>query len=212
MTLDDVRVAFQALLTEESSNHYRMGVLYNHVVVNKLADNTPFKNAQGFFAAHFKDLSRATLASYGSVATHFTAAVCGQFGATRLSLLVTYKEVAKIQVNHAEPGGTLIEVPDENGVVTNKPFSVCSVVDMRKALQRKRKRTSGPSLPAEDLVLVEHYRTAVTSRFPTQTPVRVSVRKLGGKTMISFQDIPLSEVDSLTEALIDGVPSLREVA
>ena len=212
MTLEQVDVAFVELLAQESTNHHRMGVLYNHVVDNKLADNTPYKSAQGFFAARFKDLSRATLASYGLVARNFTEAVCGQFGATRLNLLLTYKEVAKIQFDHAEPGGTFIEVPDDNGVVKYKLFSECSVVDMRKALQRKRRPTSSEPVPAEDLALVEQYRKAVTGRFPTGTQVRVSVRNLAGKAVISFKDIPLTQVDSLTEALIDGVPPLRVVA
>jgi hypothetical protein len=212
MTLEQVRVAFAELLAEESTNHHRMGQLYNHVVDNKLAEKTPYKSAPKFFAAHFKDVARQTLVSYGTVARNFTAAVCSQFGATRLSLLLTYKEASKLQLNHAEPGGTFIEVPDEDGVVTPKLFSECSVVDMRKALQHRRRPTSSAPLPAEDLALVEQYRTAVTGRFATGTPVRVSVRNLNGKAVISFKDIPLSEVDSLTEALIDGVPPLREVA
>jgi hypothetical protein len=211
MTLDQVRVTFAVLLAQESTNHHKMGVLYNHVVDNKLTDNTPYKDAAGFFAAHFKDLSRATLSSYGLVARNFTEAVCSQFGATRLSLLLTYKEVAKIQLNHAEPGGAFIEVPDDNGVVKHKLFGECSVVDMRKALQRKRKPTSSEPVPAEDLALVEQYRKAVTDRFPKGTQVRVSVRNLSGESVISFKDIPLSQVDSLTEALLDGVPPLRVV-
>jgi hypothetical protein len=212
MTLEQVRVAFVALLAEESTHHHQMGQLYNYVVENKLAENTPYKSAPGFFAAHFKDLARQTLVSYGAVARNFTAEVCSQFGATRLSLLVTYKKVADIQLNHAEPGGTFIEVPDDNGVVTLKLFSECGVVDMRKALQRKRRPTSSTPLPSTDLALVEQYRTAVTSRFSTQTPVRVSVRNLNGQAVISFKDIPLAQVDALTEALIDGVPPLRVVA
>jgi len=212
MTLEQVRIAFQALLTQESANHHEMGRLYNHVVDHQLAEKTPFKNAPGFFAAHFKDVARQTLVSYGSVARNFTAEVCGQFGVSRLSLLLTYKEVAKIQLNHDEPGGTFIEVPDEHGVVKYKPFSECSVLDLRKALQRRRRPTSSEPLPAGDLALVEQYRTAVTSRFSAQTPVRVSVRNLQGQAVISFKDIPLSQVDSLTEALIDGVAPLRVVS
>jgi hypothetical protein len=212
MTLEQVRVAFHALLAQESANHHEMGRLYNHVVDHKLADNTPYKNALGFFAANFKDLSRATLGSYGAVARNFTAEVCTQFGVSRLSLLLTYKELTGMQINHDEPGGTFIAVPDEHGVVAHKLFSECGVAELRKALQAKRKPTSSAPLPQEALALVEQYRTAVTGRFSTQTPVRVSVRNLNGEAVISFKDIPLSKVDALTEALIDGVPALREVA
>jgi hypothetical protein len=80
---------------------------------------------------------------------------------------------------------------------------------MRKALQRKRRLTSSEPLPEEDLARVEQFRTAVTGRFSTGTQVRVSVRNLQGNAAISFKDIPLDQVDSLSEALIDGVPPLR---
>jgi hypothetical protein len=212
MTLEQVREAFHEVLTRESTSHHELGRLYNHVVDHKLAENTPYKNAPGFFAAHFKDVARQTLVRYGAVARNFTAAVCGQFGATRLGLLLAYKEATGLQLDHAEPGGTSIQVPDENGVVAHKPFSDCSVMDLRKAMQRQRRPTSSAPLPAEALALVEQYRTAVTSRFSTQTPVRVSVRNLGGQAVISFKDIPLSQLEALTEALIDGGPSLRVVA
>jgi hypothetical protein len=212
MTLEQVRGAFTELLAKESGNHHQMGVLYNHVVDNKLAENTPYKNAPGFFAAHFKELSRTALVGYGSVARNFTAAVCGEFGVSRLLLLLTYKELTGIQLNSAEPGGTFIAVPDEHGVVAHKLFSDCGVADLRKAVQAKRRPTSSAPLPQEALAVVEQYRAAVTSRFSTKTPVRVSVRNLNGQAVISFKDIPLAQVDSLTEALIDGVPALREVA
>lgn len=157
-------------------------------------------------------MSRATLVSYGAVARKFTAAVCGQFGVSRLSLLLTYAEAAKIQLNPAEPGGTFIAVPGENGAVAHKLFSDCSVMDLRKALYAKRRPTSSAPLPQQDLALVEQYRPAITGRFSAQTPVRVAARNLNGQAVISFKDIPLSQVDALTEALIDGVPGLRVVA
>ncbi len=36
-----------------------------------------------------------------------------------------------------------------------------------------------------------------------------AVRNLQGKAAKSFKDIPLDQVDSLTEVLVDGVPPLR---
>ncbi|MBN1207411.1 MAG: hypothetical protein JXB05_21215 [Myxococcaceae bacterium] len=62
-------------------------------------------------------------------------------------LLLTYKEAADIEVNHAEPGELLIEVPEANGQVTALPFGKCSVEQMRRALQRKRKPASTRPLP-----------------------------------------------------------------
>jgi hypothetical protein len=212
MTLEEVRVAFLALVAEENTNHHRMGQLYNDVVDRMLAESAGYKTALDFFLTQVKDLSRATLVSYGAVARNFTETVATQFGVTRLSLLLTYKEAAGIPLNHDEPGGMVIEVPDHTGALVSKPFSACSVQELRLALQRKRRPTSSTPLPSTDLQLVEQYRKAITNHFPTHSPVRVSVRNLSGKAVISFKDIPLEEVESLTEALLNGLPSVRHAA
>ena len=211
MTLEDVRVAFLALMQGENTNHHHMGQLYNYVVDTQLAELAHYKSALDFFILQVKDLSRATLASYGVVARNFTEGVAIQFGVTRLSLLVTYKEAANIPLNRDEPGGMMIDVPGDNNVVVSKPFSDCSVQDLRKALQLKRRPTSSTPLPATALALVDQYRKTVTSHFPAHAPVRVSVRNVSGKAIISF-DVPLEQVDTLTEALINGLPSVRSAA
>lgn len=83
MSLADVLVAFLALVTGENSNHHHMGQLYNYVLDNMLAEAAGYKSALDFFTAQVKDLSRATLVSYGAVARSFTEGVATQFGVTR---------------------------------------------------------------------------------------------------------------------------------
>jgi hypothetical protein len=107
-----------------------------------------------------------------------------------------------MQVDHEEPGNTVIEVPGENGAVTNKSFSACSVGDMRKALQRKRKPTSSKPLPAEDLALADQVRNAVTGRFEKKDAVRVQVRNHKGTAVADFRGIPLGKLGKLVEALM----------
>jgi hypothetical protein len=75
------------------------------------------------------------------VASAFSEELCSRFGVTCLGLLLTYEDAADLEVNHEEPGGTVIEVPGETGEVTSQPFSACSVEQLRKAIQRKRKPT-----------------------------------------------------------------------
>lgn len=75
----------------------------------------------------------------------------------------------------------------------------------------KRRPTSSTPLPATDLALAEQYRKTVTSHFPAHAPVRVAVRNMNGKAIITF-DVPLDQVDALTEALLNGLPSLRHAA
>jgi hypothetical protein len=47
--------------------------------------------------------------------------------AGRPPLLLTYKDAVDLEVNHEDPGGTLIDVPDDKGQVAAKPFGECTV-------------------------------------------------------------------------------------
>ena len=212
LTLQEAHDEFCQLVGTENANHHRMGMLYNHVVKHKLAEKAQYKNALAYFTKHIKAVSRTTLLTYGAVARSFNEQVTTEFGVTRLSLLLTYKEVADIQVNSAEPGPTTIEVPNNDGVVALKPFRDCSVEELRKAIQRKRKPSSSKPLPPEVMAQVEAYREAVITRFPEDIPARVDARNHTAGVLISFKDIPLSQLDGLAEILMDRVYSFHEVA
>ena len=116
-----------------------------------------------------------------------------------------------MEVNHEEPGPTLIEVPNELGQVATKPFSQCSVEEMRRALQRKRKPASSKTLPPEAVELADQYREAVTGRFPKGVLVKVQVRNQKGKAVVDFKGIPLDQVAKLAEALTAELPPVREI-
>lgn len=211
LTLQEAHDEFSQLLQTESTHHHRMGQLYNHVVKNKLAEKAQYPNALAYFTKHFKAVSRATLLAYSTVAKTFTEPVTIEFGVTRLKLLLTYKEVADITLSAAAPGATPIEVPDKDGVVALKLFQDCTVEELRKAIVRKRKPASSKPLPPEVVSLVEAYRDAVISRFPEDVPVDVQVRKHKSGVLITFQDIPMSQLDGLVEILMDRVYSVSEV-
>jgi len=166
MTLEQVPPAMRELMKAENTNQYQMGELYNYTVDKQLAEKAGYKDAKDFFAQHLADLSRAALTTYAAVAHDFSAPVARRFGVTCLYLLLTYKEAADIEVNHEDPGGTLIEVPDDKGQVTSKLFGECSVDQMRRALQRLRKPASSKPLPTEAEALAEQYSEVVTGRFP----------------------------------------------
>ncbi|HVG64036.1 MAG TPA: hypothetical protein VNA24_36065 [Hyalangium sp.] len=211
MTLEQVRVAMLQLMKEENTNHYRMGQFYNYVVDKKLAENANYKDAKDYFTKHLADLSQTSLTLYGAVAKDFSEPVARRFGVTCLYLLLTYKEAADIEVNHEDPGDTLIEVPDDKGQVTAKPFGDCSVDQMRRALQRLRKPASSKPLTPEAEALAEQYSEAVTGSFPKGARVKVAVRNQKGKAVLDFKGIPLEQVNQLVEALSGQVPSVREV-
>ncbi|KFE66328.1 hypothetical protein [Hyalangium minutum] len=211
-TLEQLRTELLGLMSQENSNHHRMGEIYNHIVEKKLAEKADYKDAPEYFRKHLADLSVATLKTYGVVAENFSEPVARRFGVTCLSLLVTYTEAAGLELNHEEPGPTPIEVPDENGHVTEQPFGACSVDQMRRALQRKRRPTSTKPLPPEKVALAEQYSEAVAQRFPKGKGARVKVllRNEKGKAVVDFKGIPLEQVLQLVEALSAELPPLSE--
>jgi hypothetical protein len=145
------------------------------------------------------------------VAHDFSAPVARRFGVNCLYLLLVYKEAADIEVNHEDPGGALIEVLDDKGQVTTRPFGECSVDQMRRALQRKRKPASSKPLPPEVETLADQYREAVTSRLPRGTRVKVLLRNEKGKAVLDFKGIPVEQVSQQAQALTGELPPAREV-
>jgi hypothetical protein len=104
--------------------------------------------------------------------------------------------------------------------VTTKPFSACSVEEMRRALQRKRKPASSKPLPPKAEARAEQYSEAVASCFPNGkgTFVKVALRNQKGKAVLDIKGIPMEQVGQLAEALagelppVNAVPALRPAA
>jgi len=211
-TLEQLRGEMVALMGQESCNHYRMGQIYNHIVDNKLAEKAGHKDAREYFSKHLADLSQSALSLYGAVARTFSEPVAQRFGVTCLHLLLIYKEAADLELNPEEPGPAPIEVPDETGQLAVQPFSQCSVEQMRRAIQRKRKPSSSKPLPPEKVVLAERYSEAVALRFPRGkgTLVKVAVRNEKGKAVLDFKGVPVEEVRQLGEVLTGELPLVSE--
>ena len=212
MSLDEVRITIRQILAQETINQHRIGELYNYVVAHNLAKGAGYDNALDYFADHVQELPRSSLMRYSTVAKDFTAEVCAQYGITCLSQLLTYEEAAKIKVNKGEPGLTEIEVPDENGTVEKKAFASCTTEDMRKAILRKRKPASSEPIPEDQAALIQKYRSKLAHHFGTQTRVAVVARNHKGKVLLSLKDIPLEQMEKLTEALLDSLGVTRLVS
>lgn len=205
-TLEQVRAEMLHLMAGENVNQYRMGQLYGYVVDNELAQKAGYKDAPTYFRQHLADVSTASLITYRAVVKAFSEQVTVRFGITCLYLLTIYKEAANLKVNAEEPGPTPIEVPGDNGEVTKKPFSACSVDEMRQALRLKRKPASSKPVPAEDVAQAEKYRTALKGQFPQGNNVQVQVRNEKGNSVLDFKSIPIAQVGTLILALMDHVP------
>ena len=96
--------------------------------------------------------------------------------------------------------------------MASKPFSQCSVEEMRRALQGKRKPSSSKPLPPGAVERGEQYHAAVKALFPKVTTVEVQVRNLKGRAVVDFKGIPLEQVNRLTEVLTGELPPVPKVA
>jgi hypothetical protein len=200
------------LLAAGNIHCHEIGVRYNHVVENKLAESAGYKNAPEFFTQQIKELSRATLAMYGAVAKQFTAEMCGRYGMSALSLLITYSEATGAELDTNDPSTMLVEVPDEHGEVDTKFFGECTVADLRKALQRLRRPTSSKPLPSDTLARVEQCRTAWAGYFPEKASVRLEVTNRKGKPVLSLKGLSLEQMEQLTALLIPSLLPARGVS
>ncbi|HVG58550.1 MAG TPA: hypothetical protein VNA24_08340 [Hyalangium sp.] len=197
------------LLAAGHANCHEIGVRYNHAVENKLAEKAGYKNAPEFFCQQLKELSRATLVAYGTVAKEFTAEMCGRYGVTTLKLLITYAEASGSELDTNDPGTMLVEVPNEHGEVDTRFFGECTVTDLRKALQRLRRPTSSKPLPADTRSRAEQCRTLWSAYFPEKLGVRVEVSNRKGKAVMSLKDIPLEQLEQLTALLAPTLQPAR---
>jgi hypothetical protein len=209
-TLEQLRTELLELHAQESSNHHRMGEIYNHIVDKRLAEKAGYKDAREYFSKHLADLPQSSLSMYGAVAANFSEPVSRRFGVTCLHVLLSYKEAADLELNPEEPGNTPIEVPDDQGVVSTLPFSACTVEQLRRAVQRKRKPSSTKPLPSEQVERAEQISEAVALRFPKGKGalVKVAVRNQKGKAVLDFKGIPVEQVLLLAEALTAELPAL----
>ncbi|HEX8706561.1 MAG TPA: hypothetical protein VF815_47450 [Myxococcaceae bacterium] len=206
MTLEQARVAFLGMMAQESINHHHMGQVYNHVVKKKLAEQAGYKSALEWVSKHLVDLSQTALTMYGAVAEAFSEEVARRFGVTCLFLLLRYEKAADLEADREEPGNTVIEVPADNGQVAAKPFSQCSVEEMRRAIQGKRKPGTSKPLPPGAVERGEQYQAALKALLPKVTSIEVQVRNLKGKAVVDFKGIPLEQVNRLIEVLTGELP------
>ncbi len=214
LTKEQVLETMRQLAADGTRNQLNMGLLYNYLVDSKLLADTKYKRPVDFICDNIHEISRAALVVYGAVARAFNQQVCARYGIYRLRYLLTYKDATQLQLNHQEPGDTVILMPQkEGGEVKPKRFSDCTVDELRLAVQHARQKPT-TLIPPEHRALVDQYREAVVHRFPQGSPVRVQLRTHKGEVVVDFRSIPVLQVSKLTEALLeqfDAVPKPPEV-
>lgn len=210
LTLEQVRDSILGHVARGSSGQYAIGQLYNYAVDNRLAEKSGFKSAREFFSKYVKALSQSTLSLYGTVSREFPETVCVMYGMSNLGALLTYETLTGAQLPEGDPGNTLIDVPLEDGAVQRKPFADCSLEELKLALKHKRTPAAVP-VSTVDSARVQFLRDSLVRHFTANSRVRVNARVHRGKTLVSVQDVPLSELERFAEALLDGMQPVRAV-
>ena len=130
-----------ALFSEGNATKYEIGLLYNTVVKQELAEKCGYRTAQVYFAERFKGkaaLSQASLTRYGRVAKAFSKEITAKYGVTDLYALLGYAAVAHISVP-SDPGNVEIQVIKKDGTPDSKPFASCTHEDVAGALRHLKK-------------------------------------------------------------------------
>jgi hypothetical protein len=179
-------------------------VLYNYTVDNKVAEKEGFASAQEFFSQNFRELAQATLSRYGAVARQFTEESCRKHGVAKLATLSTYAKVADVQLASGDVGTMLIDVPQEDGGVEQKPFAECNLEELKQALKHKRKPSKATMSPP-DAARVDFMRESFSRHFAQGARVQLKTSVQGGKTLLTIQGVPLDDMEKLAEALLDGL-------
>jgi len=204
-TLEQCHDGILQSLMQGTAGHYRIGLLYNHIVEHRLAVNRGYRTTREYFRRHVRVLSQSTLTRYGAVAQSFHRPVAEKYGMASLGALLEYLRLAHIwvwQIDGNEPGPTPIELPRRGGLKLTKPFADCTAEDLRDAIQARRAWPGhGPLEPEEEPVqrylqtLQRHFKD--NSRFPPEIDVQVHDRRIH----LRIRHLRVWELAQLTEAL-----------
>jgi hypothetical protein len=208
MSLQQNLELLRELVAQQHVNHFRIGQVYNHVVDNKLAEKqAQATSAQEWFSANVKTLAQSTLSLCGAVARAFTESACERYGVYNLQALLAYAKACQFKPSADEPGPTPIAVPQEGGSVLEKPFSECSMEELKLATKHKRGQVPAQPSP-EDQVRIKAVHDSVAQFFTEESSrTRVNSRVYLGTTYITVQDVPVKELERLVEALMEGLVS-----
>ncbi len=205
MTLEQAHDAILQCLMQGTAGHYRIGLLYNHIVANRLAVNRGYRTTRVYFRRHVRVLSQSTLTMYGAVAQSFHLPVAEKYGMASLGALLEYLRLAHIwlwKIDTDEPGPTPIELPRRGGLKLTKPFSDCTAEDLRDAIQARRAWPGhGPLEPEEKPV--ERYVETLKQHFTenTQFPPKIDAQVHNRRLHLRIRHLRLWELGRLMEAL-----------
>jgi hypothetical protein len=203
LTLTQLTDLIKDLSSQGSTVQCQIGALYNHIGSRKLAELAGYKDAVTYLNQHVKALSKSTFIIYGTVARTFVPDICVQYGVYHLRALLRYLEATHMTAPE-DPGTVLVDVPRDDNSVVKKPFAECSVDDVERAARAKRAMPT-VRVPVADQARLLFLADSLHNRFEGVAEVRFTSRNKEGKTLISLQDVPMTELARLMLAIQDGM-------
>ncbi len=182
----------EALLKEAEKAAWKAGDYYNRILDQKLAEKSGYRHARDFFSTRFKDVSQSTLSHYGAVARTFSERVATTYGVWRLSALLTYEKLARLEPLDTDPESVFVQVPGDH---EPRAFADCHRTDLLKAIQQL-KRHSGQPVPPDEEALLQRLHQALGEH----SPIALTSRQGREGTLVVFT-LALKEVTSLLDVL-----------
>ena len=216
MTLEQCHDSILQGLMQGTAGHYRIGQLYNRMVANRLAVNRGYRTTREYFRRHVRVLSHRALTMYGAVAHAFELPVCEKYGMASLGALLEYLRLAHIgiwKIDRKEPGPTPIEIPRRGGLSLTKPFSDCTLEDLRTAIQGRRAWPGHGKLEPEETP-VERYLETLRHHFKdnAQFPPKMDAEVNNRRVHLRIRHLRVWELERLSEALKPTLKSPEPVA
>lgn len=209
MTLEQCHDGILKSLGKGTAGHYRIGMIYNRIVDNRLAVNRGYRTTREYFRHHVRVLSQSTLTRYGEVTRFFHLPVAEKYGMARLGMLMEYLRLAHIglwQIDRKEPGSTPIEVPRKGALKLTKAFADCTEQELREAILARRAWPGhGPLEPEEEPV--QRYLEALGRHFRdhAQCHPDIDAEVHGRRLHVRIRHLRVWELPKLATALEPAV-------
>jgi hypothetical protein len=221
LTAEDEWQKIVALAGDDDLEKHQIGVAYNRIVDEKLAQSAGFKSAKEFFDSKLaeaakngpteqglklRELSRATLSAYGNLAKAFSAHDFSEHGFNRLLLLQRCRKAGSIDPT-LPPGLVRLQVPEADGSVGGRAFGDCSVRDLRAALRLLR-GSAAERLSDADEATLDALNQAVDSVLGADQPGNVRATFRGEQVTIAIDGVPLTRLRATLQAMINALPAV----
>lgn len=199
--LDAELQAIKDILAQVQIDSYALGVHYNVIVDNKLAEKAGYKNSIKYFDHVLEGLpvKRSELFRYGSVARNFSQDVAKQHGMSKLALLLSYATLTLAKVE-PDPVNMAVQVPDETGQLHLKVFGGCTARELQAAINHV-KHPGDSQLPEQDQQHFDEFAGALKQELGEHSHVTLKAHAQNGVPFVTLEHVPLALLGKVAAAL-----------